>query len=140
MKQAIDDKSLVVATDDVMPSLPAMAASEAVYFYCTNCKVGGHGQRFCEYLLQRPGWRVFPSQVWFRDEKGTREYLCPLGRHVVDFSDETKFSRVSMHIRGHMWMEDKTKLFEVVPQHMPDTYVIEDRKWRHGRAPPPDDQ
>lgn len=45
-----------------------------------------------------------------------------------------------MHIRGHLWMEDKTKLFEVVPQHMPDTYVIQDRQWRHGRAPPPDDQ
>ena len=55
------------------------------YKYCTNCKVGGHGQRrlvvwmffaskcgghgrFCEYLLERPDWRVYPNQKWFEAE------------------------------------------------------------------------
>merc|ERR1719240_321141 len=125
MKQAIDDKSLIVAADDV-PTPPRDPAAHDGFFYCTNCKVGGHGQRFAEYLLKRPNWRVYPSQVWFKDEAGTREYLCPLGRHVVDFTDETKFSRVAMYIKGHIWMEDKTKLFDVVPEFMPDTWVIED--------------
>jgi len=62
-----------------------------------------------------------------------------LGRHLVDFTDETKFSRISMYIRGHMWMEDKTKLYEVVPDMMPDTYVIDDLKWRNDRVPPRDE-
>ena len=31
-------------------------------------EVGGHGARFCEYLLQRPDWHVFPHQKWFQDE------------------------------------------------------------------------
>ena len=31
-------------------------------------EVGGHGARFCDYLLQRPNWHVFPHQKWFQDE------------------------------------------------------------------------
>lgn len=137
MKQAIDDKSLVVATDDATPSLPVTAASEREYFYCTNCKVGGHGQRFCEYLLKRREWRVYPYQKWFEDEKHN-EYHCPLGKRLVDFADESHFSRIAMYIKGRIWLEDKTKMWELVPDLMPDTYVIEDLKWRDGRAPQED--
>jgi len=74
MKEVIDDKSLVVATDDVQalprPVLDANGQPmQQKYKYCTNCKVGGHGQRFCEYFLERPDWRVYPHQKWFEDEK-----------------------------------------------------------------------
>jgi hypothetical protein len=139
---------LKAATEDasVMPVAPEPSAvppprpADAKYYYCASCKVGGHGERFAGYLLQRPNWRIYPSHIWFRDETGTREYYCPLGRSLVDFTDETKFSRISMYIKGHIWMEDKTKLYEVVPDCMPDTYVIDDLKWRYGRAPPADSE
>ena len=52
--------------------------SKQKHNYCTNCKVGGHGQRFCEYFLERSSWKVYPNQKWFEDEKGN-EYHCPLG-------------------------------------------------------------
>ena len=71
--------------------------------------------RFCEYLLERPDWRVYPNQKWFeegpfgafwifllesrvvvmQDEKGN-EYHCPLGKKLVDFADESHFSRIAM--------------------------------------------
>lgn len=135
MKQAIDDKSLAVATDDVPPPPPDPA--ERKYYYCTNCKVGGHGQRFCEYLLKRPEWRVYPQQKWFEDEK-RNEYHCPLGKRLVDFADESHFSRLAMYIKGRVWLEDKTKMWQLVPNLMPDTYIIDDCKWRDGREPPKD--
>lgn len=139
LKAATEDSTVRAVPANPGDAPPARTA-DAEYFYCTNCKVGGHGARFSEYLLRRPNWRIYPAQVWFKDDKGSREYYCPLGRHLVDFTDETRFSRVSMYIKGHIWMEDKTKLYEVVPDMMPDTYVIDDLKWRNGRAPPPDDK
>lgn len=134
MKLAIDDRSLVVATDDPVPPPSPVPNEERTLFYCTNCRVGGHGQRFCEYLLKRPEWRVFPSQKWFEDEK-RNEYHCPLGKRLVDFADESHFSRIAMYIKGRVWLEDKTKMFELVPDLMPETFVIQDRKWRDGKEP-----
>eukprot|EP00927_Polykrikos_kofoidii_P052064 TRINITY_DN4582_c0_g1_i1.p1 TRINITY_DN4582_c0_g1~~TRINITY_DN4582_c0_g1_i1.p1 ORF type:complete len:639 (+),score=132.95 TRINITY_DN4582_c0_g1_i1:124-2040(+) len=131
MKQAIDDKTLTVATDDTVVEKPA---ADRKWRYCTNCKVGGHGQRFCEYLLKRPNWRVFPYQKWFEDEKHN-EYHCPLGKRLVDFADESHFSRLAMYIKGRHWLEDKTKMWQLVPDLMPDTYVIDDLKWRDGKEP-----
>jgi len=132
MKTAIDDKGLVVATEDVAP--PPKPASDRAIFYCTNCKVGGHGQRFCEYLVQRPEWQVYPYQRWFEDEQHN-EYHCPLGKRIVDFADESHFSRIAMYIKGRIWLEDKTKMYELVPDLMPETYVINDRKWVDGKEP-----
>lgn len=106
------------------------------YFYCSDCKVGGHGQRFCLYLLKRPNWRVYPSEKWFEDRQGQVSH-CPLGRRGVDFTDETYFSRIAMHIKGRIWLEDKRKLYEFVPDLMPPTYVIVDRQWV-GDPPPPE--
>lgn len=138
LKAAIEDTSVVPVPPD--PKAPPPPRPEgAPFFYVANCKVGGHGARFAKYLLQRPDWRIYPSQVWFQDDKGSREYFCPLGRNLVDFADETKFSRVSMYIKGHIWMEDKTKLYEVAPDCIPETFVIDDQKWRFGKAPPSDD-
>lgn len=105
-------------------------------FYCSDCHVGGHGQRFCLYFLQRPNWRVYPSEKWFEDKSGHTSY-CPLGKRCVDFTDETHFSRISMHIKGRMWLEDKRLLYEFVSDVMPLTYVIHDQQWV-GQAPPPE--
>lgn len=52
---------------------------------------------------------------------------CPLGKKAVDFTDETYFSRIAMHIKGRIWLEDKRKLYEFVPDLMPYTYVIQNR-------------
>jgi len=128
LKDAIDDPAL--STD---PTRPVCAASRRV-FYCCNCKVGGHGQRFSEYLLERPDWEVFPEQKWFTDEK-SGQFYCPLGKKVVDFTDETQFSRYSMYIKGRIWLEEKTRMWDLVPELMPPTYVIRDQKW-DGRMPP----
>jgi len=98
------------------------------YFYCSDCHVGGHGQRFCNYLLKRPNWRVYPSEKWFEDKSGQVSH-CPLGRKGVDFTDETIFSRISIHLKGRIWLEDKRKLYEFVPHLMPKTYVIQDQVW-----------
>lgn len=115
---------------------PAQRGENRRVFYCSDCKVGGHGQRFCLYLLQRPNWRVYPSEKWFEDKSGTSSY-CPLGKHGVDFTDETYFSRISMHIKGRIWLEDKRKLYEFVPDLMPLTFVIQDQQWI-GDPPPPE--
>ena len=142
MKEVIDDKSLVVAMDhqDSQPAAtPVDANGEPLkqrYRYCTNCKVGGHGQRFCEYFLERPDWRVYPNQKWFEDEKGN-EYHCPLGKKLVDFADESHFSRIAMYLKGRAWLEEKTKVLDLAPGKMPDTYIIENGEWR-GTAPSDD--
>jgi len=134
MKMTIDDKTLTTASDEILQPPP----EGRTVFYCTNCKVGGHGQRFCEYLLKRPEWQVYPYQKWFEDEKHN-EYHCPLGKRLVDFADESHFSRIVMYIKGRVWLEDKTKMWDLVPDIMPDTFVIVDQKWKDDRAPPMDD-
>lgn len=130
LRQAIDDVS-----DGGGPQLSGVSRAPVIdptsqrrYFYCSDCRVGGHGQRFCSYLLKRPNWRVYPSEKWLEDKNGQTSF-CPLGRRAVDFTDETYFSRISMHIKGRIWLEDKRKLYEFVPDLMPLTFVIVDGKW-----------
>jgi len=104
------------------------SAEDRQVFYCSDCKVGGHGQRFCLYLLKRPNWKIYPSEKWFEDKHGQISH-CPLGKRGVDFADETYFSRIAMHIKGRIWLEDKRKLYEFVPDLMPLTFVIQDQRW-----------
>jgi len=119
--------------------VPVVDSSERQYFYCSDCKLGGHCQRFCLYLLKRPNWRIYPAEKWFEDRNGQTSY-CPLGKRGVDFTDETYFSRIAMHIKGRIWLEDKRKLYEFVPDLMPLTYIIQDRRWVGAppQAEPPD--
>merc|ERR1719399_1614093 len=126
LKKAIDDKNSQRNGD---------AGSGERQHYVTNCKVGGHGARFCEYLLQRPNWNVFPHQKWFQDEVKGDQYFCPLGKHTVDFVDETQFSRVAMYLKGRIWLEEKTRVWEMVPEIMPPTFIIVNRAWK-GDGPP----
>merc|ERR1719401_1884677 len=141
MKEVTDDAYLLVASDTaVPPSAPVGADNQCLqkYKYCTNCKVGGHGQRFCQYFLERPHWRIYPNQKWFEDDKGN-EYHCPLGKKLVNFADESHFSRIAMYLKGRAWLEEKTKVLELAPGLIPETYIIEKGQWR-GPTPPPDDQ
>eukprot|EP00438_Fugacium_kawagutii_P026451 Skav202762 [mRNA] locus=scaffold326:142749:169873:+ [translate_table: standard] len=55
IKEVIDDKSLVVALDDTPAPTPVDANGKPLQ------------QRFCEYFLERPDWRVYPNQQWFKD-------------------------------------------------------------------------
>jgi len=142
LREAIDDVSSGGGPDVV--GLPApdgekektVVQSERQFFYVSDCKVGGHGQRFCSYLLKRPNWRVYPSEKWFEDSQGQVSH-CPLGRRGVDFTDESYFSRIVMHIKGRIWLEDKRKLYEFVPDLMPPTFIIVDQQWV-GDIPPPE--
>eukprot|EP00927_Polykrikos_kofoidii_P036351 TRINITY_DN30690_c0_g1_i1.p1 TRINITY_DN30690_c0_g1~~TRINITY_DN30690_c0_g1_i1.p1 ORF type:complete len:581 (+),score=101.76 TRINITY_DN30690_c0_g1_i1:57-1745(+) len=107
-------------------------------FYCTDCKRGGHSQRFCEYLLERPGWNAYPTQKWFQDEFW-KEYYCPLAKKVVDFADEPQFSKISMYLQGRDWLDDKTKVMELAADYMAETFIIENGQWK-GKVPPSDDE
>lgn len=145
LREAIDDVAngggpqivgLNHADVGALPLANAIASGERKFYYCADCQVGGHGNRFCKYLLKRPNWRVYPSEKWFEDSGGRTSH-CPLGKRGVDFTDETYFSRIAMHIKGRIWLEDKRKLYEFVPDIMPFTYVIKNRQWV-GDPPPPE--
>eukprot|EP00927_Polykrikos_kofoidii_P027626 TRINITY_DN24238_c0_g1_i2.p1 TRINITY_DN24238_c0_g1~~TRINITY_DN24238_c0_g1_i2.p1 ORF type:complete len:573 (-),score=120.26 TRINITY_DN24238_c0_g1_i2:379-1992(-) len=139
LREAIDDVAagggpVVAGMQGNGPAPSLSVEKERKWYYCADCRVGGHGQRFCQYLLKRPNWRVYPSEKWFEDKNGQASY-CPLGKRGVDFADETYFSRMAMHIKGRIWLEDKRKLYEFVPDLMPFTYVIENMRWI-GNPPP----
>uniref|UniRef100_A0A7S4PX99 Tubulin--tyrosine ligase-like protein 9 n=1 Tax=Alexandrium monilatum TaxID=311494 RepID=A0A7S4PX99_9DINO len=138
MREAIDDVARGGGPRIIGKTPAGSASAESTegrqWFYCSDCRVGGHGQRFCSYLLKRPNWRVYPSEKWFEDKNAQVSY-CPLGRRGVDFTDETYFSRIAMHIKGRIWLEDKRKLYDFVPDLMPLTYVISDQRWV-GEPPP----
>jgi hypothetical protein len=140
LREAIDDVSqgggCNVVGLPVAEGLKFKPHQDRKIFYCSDCKVGGHGQRFCNYLLKRPDWKIYPSEKWFEDAQGQVSH-CPLGRRGVDFTDESYFSRIVMHIKGRIWLEDKRKLYEFVPDLMPPTYVIVDQQWV-GDPPPPE--
>jgi len=130
LREAIDDVAKGGGPPIAGPigSGPAKVGENRSFFYCTDCHVGGHGQRFCKYFLKRPNWRVYPSEKWFEDKQGQISH-CPIGKRGVDFTDETYFSRIAMHIKGRIWLEDKRKLYEFVPDLMPYTYVIQKGEW-----------
>ena len=47
----------------------------------------------------------YPDSDFDQDEKGN-EYHCPLGKKLVDFADETHFSRIAMLASQHQSMCD----------------------------------
>lgn len=129
MKQVIDQRS-ALPDSDAGGKIQAPFGStppHGHFFYCCNCKVGGHGQRFAEYLLKRPNWRTYPCQKWFEDNGN--QFWCPLGRRTVDFTDESQFSRLAMYLKGRIWLEDKLKLLDICADLMPKTYVIKNQQW-----------
>uniref|UniRef100_A0A7S1G2Y8 Isochorismatase-like domain-containing protein n=1 Tax=Corethron hystrix TaxID=216773 RepID=A0A7S1G2Y8_9STRA len=108
--------------------------------YCTDCGRRGHGRRFIQLFLKRPGWQNYPTQTWYEHFiKG--EFLCPLGKKVVDFCDEPEFSRLSMYIAGREWLDEKDKVVSFAKEYMPVTYVLDSEgHWEGGRKPPTDSE
>lgn len=113
----------------------ADGASRDVYD-CSDCKRGGHCAAYCKALLERPNWQSRPTQTWYVDEYW-KEYYCPIGKRVVDFTDEPKFSRAAMYVRGREWLEDKSKFVEIAGRYVPETFVIERGAWQ-GAVPSED--
>merc|ERR1711865_213177 len=47
--------------------------------------------------------------------------------------------QIAMYLKGRAWLEEKTKVLELAPGLIPDTYIIEKGAWK-GRTPPRDDE
>eukprot|EP01065_Artemidia_motanka_P019262 TRINITY_DN2283_c0_g1_i7.p1 TRINITY_DN2283_c0_g1~~TRINITY_DN2283_c0_g1_i7.p1 ORF type:complete len:913 (+),score=198.15 TRINITY_DN2283_c0_g1_i7:202-2739(+) len=134
MKQVVDDHKA-----ECPKSITERISSNTrrKHFYCSDCKVGGHGKRFCEYLLKRPEWRCYPHHKWGPEKE--RQPWCPLGMRMVDFCDETFFSHIAMYLRGRIWIEDKAKLYQLVPEIMPKTWNVAKKQWFVDPGAPPSD-
>jgi nicotinamidase-related amidase len=107
-------------------------------FHCTDCGRGGHGKRFIQFLLERPGWQSYPTQAWY--QRGMDEFFCTLGKKVVDFADEPEFSQLAMYLAGREWLDEKDKAVHVAGEFMPETFVFEQGRWAGGREPPADEE
>jgi nicotinamidase-related amidase len=113
------------------------ASSEPdIFFYCTDCGREGHGKRYIQFLLERPGWAAYPTQVWYG--RGGKEYQCPLGKKVVDFADEPEFSELAMYLGGREWLDEKHKVALIAEGFVPATFCLEKGNWVGGRQPPED--
>jgi nicotinamidase-related amidase len=106
--------------------------------YCTDCGRHGHGKRFIQLFLERPGWKMYPTQPWYEDFiKG--EFFCPLAKKVVNFCDEPEFSKLSMYLSGREWLDEKDKVIQLAGKYMPETFcLLEDGTWLDGQEPPDD--
>ncbi|KAG7338628.1 tubulin-tyrosine ligase family protein [Nitzschia inconspicua] len=76
-------------------------------------------------LMFHEGWAKYPLQPWYSDTFNGKSYTCPLGKRIIDFCDEPQFSEYCMYIKGREWLDEKDKLWELVPEIMPRTYVID---------------
>lgn len=94
--------------------------------YLCDCGRGGHSFLYQQHLLMfHEGWARYPLQLWYADPFGGKSYTCPLGKKTVDFCDEPQFSKCCMYIKGREWLDEKDKIWELVPDIMPKTYVID---------------
>lgn len=105
--------------------------------YFCDCGRGGHSFLYQQHLvLFRDGWARYPLQQWFTDSLSGKSYQCPLGKRVIDFCDEPQFSRCSMYVKGREWLDEKEKLWDLAPDLMPTTYVVQNRSWKGVDHPP----
>jgi nicotinamidase-related amidase len=102
--------------------------------YCCDCSRGGHASMYICHLLQREEWQVFPRQTWYTDFF-LKTYYCPLGKRVVAFCDEPRFSQISMFLKGREWLDEKEKLIYLAADFMPTTYIIKKRQWIGSKEP-----
>ncbi|KAG7342804.1 tubulin-tyrosine ligase family protein [Nitzschia inconspicua] len=94
--------------------------------YLCDCGRGGHSFLYQQHLLMfHEGWAKYPLQPWYSDTFNGKSYTCPLGKRIIDFCDEPQFSEYCMYIKGREWLDEKDKLWELVPEIMPRTYVID---------------
>ena len=93
---------------------PLLGSAGREIFYYSDChRKWGMGKRYCELLAKRAAWRKFPSQSWFTTKEG-EEIFCPAGNVTVDFSDQSVYSMSQSNIKGHHWIDNKAKIYDVV--------------------------
>ena len=121
--------------------------------YFSDCQRGGHFFLYTQHLLEQSydsnrEWRPYPTQHWYTDESilsgGSTNYVCPLGKRVVEFCDEPQFSNsMSMFVKGREWLDEKDKLYtlsQTVADMMPRNYVLlRNHQWKDGKGPPTTD-
>ena len=139
-RQALIDLARGIDSPNEVPaSLPSDSNKASSIKYCTDCGRHGHGKRFIQLLMERPGWKIYPTQPWYEDFiKG--EFFCPLAKKVVDFCDEPEFSKLVMYLSGREWLDEKDKVIDLAGKYMPDTFCLkEDGTWLDEKIPPTDD-
>ena len=106
----------------------------------SDCGRRGHGSRYMQLLMERGGWKMYPTQIWYEDLFKGQSYKCPVGKKLVDFCDEPEFSMVSMFLRGRENLDDKENVIAFAGSYMPKSYCIENGNWLGDEEPPSDDQ
>ena len=135
---------LELALDEIEPAATATATEtrkdkDNSPLWITDCGRGAHFALYKAHLLELDaGWRRFPLQPWYTDPFSGKSYTCPLGKRVVAFCDEPRFSHISMYLKGREWLDEKEKIVTLVPHLLPATYRIERGMWV-GEAPNDDD-
>jgi nicotinamidase-related amidase len=113
------------ASDRIETLLKDIPLDPNVRYLC-DCGRGGHSFLYQQHLLKfHQGWARYPLQPWYTDTFSGKSYTCPLGKRIVDFCDEPQFSNCCMYIKGREWLDEKDKLWDLVPEVMPQTYVID---------------
>ena len=91
------------------------------------CGRGGHASLYLGHLTEK--WQPFPTQPWYDEPLTGKRFTCPLGKRIVDFSDEPQFSRISMFLKGREWLDEKEKVVQFANEFMPRTYRLECGHW-----------
>lgn len=128
-----------VVAEKVGLGLGTTTSHEQQVFYVANCGRGGHGPMFMSHLLSRSDkWREWPLQPWYTDNilNGSTQYECPLGKKVLDFCDEPRFSKTAMFIKGREWLDEKEKIIQIAGDTTLETFLIQGGKWLNGQSPP----
>jgi len=128
----------VVAVTASPASIEAKYKDDSTLCYCTDCGRVGHGAIFCQLLLERPDWCRYPSEAWYWDHMRGSEYRCPVGKMVVEFADEPKFSQIAMYLKGRDWLDEKDLVVGIARDFMPKTWHIQRGNWLDldGSGPP----
>ena len=106
------------------------------FFYC-DAHVGGLGKWFADCLSERPNWHPYPAQKWFQAEDSGAQIYCPVGKVMVDYTDQPSFALTCGSCPGTDWLEDKARLARlIVPLGLTaPTWFVRDGAWVGEAAP-----
>lgn len=113
------------------------AAGTTTRYYSDCHQENGLGAHFCQVLGRRPGWKKYPSEPWFKTEKGVQMH-SPSGHVTVDYTDQSVYSKHESWISGSDCLHSKYKLPQTLEgcDYFPPNYEIQQQAWVGGRAPP----
>jgi hypothetical protein len=104
-------------------------------FFYADCHVGGLGKWYAWCLSERPNWHRYPAATWFLNPKDNQPLFCPVGKVLVDYTDQPAFSLAVGGCPGSDWLEDKSRLARLLNQaklqtttHVP-TWFVKDGEW-----------